>query len=292
MNRPKNYWNEFALTFPSFTWLILFFLIPTIIVFALAFRPFDIYGSILPGWTLDTIKALYNPYYVKVFWRTFWMSILTTMICLSLALPMAYYMARTTPRMRKLFLFLVVVPFWSSFLIRIFAWKSLLHPEGFLKKMLIAMHIVSPETSLLYNSGAVLLVMVYSYLPFAILPIYAAAEKFNYQLLEAAHDLGSTRLQSFFKVFVPGIRTGLVTALLMVFIPALGAYVIPDVVGGTESEMIGNKIAQRIFVERNLPLASALSAFLALVVFFPMLFIAIFSGRSPRYAVPDTRSKE
>ena len=292
MSKPSNRVDEFALTFPSFAWLTLFFLVPTVIVFALAFRPYDIYGSILPGWTLSTIKTLFNPNYVAVFWRTFWISILTTILCLSLALPMAYYMARASKRMRKLFLFLVVVPFWSSFLIRIFAWKSLLHPEGFVKKALIAMHVVSPETSLLYNSGAVLLVMVYSYLPFAILPIYAAAEKFNFHLIEAALDLGTTRLQAFIKVFLPGIRTGLITALLMVFIPALGAYVIPDVVGGTESEMIGNKIAQRIFVERNLPLASALSAFLSLIVLFPMIFIAIFSGRSPKYAVPDARSKQ
>ncbi len=169
-------------------------------------------------------------------------------------------MARASERRRRILLMLIIVPFWTSFLIRIFAWKSLLHPEGLVKKALVALGLAGPETSLLYNAGAVLLVMVYTYLPFAILPIYAAAEKFDFRLIEAARDLGARPFQAFRRVFLPGIRRGLLTAVLVVFIPALGSYVIPDLVGGPSSEMIGNKIAQRVFVDRNLPHASALSA--------------------------------
>ncbi len=275
--------KEWLITMPSFVWLLLFFLIPTIIVYLVAFKPHDIYGGIGEGWTLDNLRALFNPNYPIIFWRTIWLSVLTTALCLFLSVPMGYYIARAAPRTRQILLLLVVMPFWSSFLIRIFAWKSLLHPEGVLKKALVFLGIVSSDTSLLYNSGAVLVVMVYSYLPFAILPIFSAASKFNFNLLEAGWDLGATRLQAFFKVFVPGIQKGIITALLMVFIPALGAYVIPDVVGGAQSEMIGNKITQRIFVDRDLPQASLLSAVLSMAVLIPMAVIALFQRRADKF---------
>jgi spermidine/putrescine transport system permease protein len=168
-------------------------------------------------------------------------------------------------------LLLVIVPFWTSFLIRIFAWKVLLHPDGPVKSLLLSLHLADASTPLLYRPEAVLLVMVYTFLPFAILPLYAAAEKFDFALLEAARDLGARSLEAFWRVFIPGIRRGLLTAVLMVFIPALGSYVIPDIVGGPNSEMIGNKIAQRTFVDRNLPHASGLSALLTLAVLAPLI---------------------
>ncbi len=155
----------------------------------------------------------------------------------------------------------------------------LLHPEGALKRALVFLQLAAPDTSLLYNSEAVLLVLVYTYLPFAILPIYAAAEKFDFRLVEAARDLGAHQLRAFFTVFLPGIRRGLLTAVLVVFIPCLGSYVIPDIVGGPGSEMVGNKIAQRTFVDRNLPHASGLSAFLTLAVLAPMLAVLVLQRR-------------
>jgi spermidine/putrescine transport system permease protein len=133
--------------------------------------------------------------------------------------------------------------------------------------------------------------MIYTYLPFAVFPIYAAASKFNFQLMEAAMDLGATRRQAFFKIFVPGIQKGIWTALVMVFIPAIGAYVIPDVVGGSNSEMIGNKIAQRTFLDRNLPQASALSAFLALTVLIPLVVATLFSYRA-KSVEEEARNRE
>lgn len=283
--------NEYLLTFPSLIWLLLFFLIPSLIIFGYAFKPEDPFGGVGNGWTLATLKSLLNPNYFLLIWRTLWLSSIATFFCLLLALPVAYQLALTSVRMRKLLLLLLVVPFWSSFLIRIFAWKTFLHPEGMFKKILVSLHLVLPETTLLYNSGAVLLVMIYTYLPFAVFPIYAAASKFNFQLMEAALDLGATRTQAFFKVFLPGIRKGLFTAMVMVFIPAIGAYVIPDLVGGSNSEMIGNKIAQRTFVDRNLPQASALSAFLALAVLIPMVIITLFSSRSKRIEA-EARNRE
>lgn len=285
----KKHFEELLLTIPSLTWLVIFFLIPTLIVFAFSFKPHDIYGNLTDGWTLSTLKSLANHENVGLIVRTFWFSLTATIFCLLLALPVGYFLALASNKIRQLVLILIVVPFWSSFLIRIFAWKSLFHPEGFFKKTLVFLHLVNPDTSLLYNSGAVIFVMIYSYLPFAILPIYAAAAKFNFQLFEAAMDLGASRLMTFFKIFLPGIKKGILTAAIMVFIPSIGAYVIPDLVGGTQSEMIGNKIAQRTFVERNLPEASALSSLLALVVLLPMGVMTLLQARSKRF---EARNRE
>jgi spermidine/putrescine transport system permease protein len=267
--------RETLLTAPSMLWLVGLFLVPTLLVFVLAFRPADPFGGIGAGWTMENLRALGRSYYLAIAFRTLWVSLLTTAVSILLALPAGYAVARASERRRRILLMLIIVPFWTSFLIRIFAWKSLLHPEGLLKKALMALGLAGPQTSLLYNTGAVVLVMVYTFLPFAIMPIYAAAEKFDFRLIEAARDLGARPFQSFRRVFLPGIRSGLLTAVLVVFIPSLGSYVVPDLVGGPGSEMIGNKIAQRVFVDRNLPHASALSVVLILAVLAPLTAVLL-----------------
>jgi spermidine/putrescine transport system permease protein len=277
--------NEWLITIPSLAWLTVLFLIPTLIVFAIAFKPADLYGGIGTGWSLETLRSLINPNYPTIIWRTLYLSLMTTLLSILLATPAGYFIARVSPRWRQILLLLVIVPFWTSFLIRIFAWKILLHPDGFIKRCLASLNLINPDTPLLYNSEAVLLVMVYTFLPFAILPIYAAAEKFDFRLLEAARDLGARQWQAFLYIFIPGIQRGLLTAILVVFIPALGSYVIPDIVGGPNGEMIGNKIAQRVFVDRNLPHASALSAFLVLAVLLP-LFAVLILQKTKGKAVP------
>lgn len=276
--------HEWLITAPSLFWLSLLFLVPTLIVFAITFKPADLYGGIGAGWTLDTLRSLANPNYPLIIGRTLILSLLSTLACILLATPAGYFIARLDRRWRQVYLLLVIVPFWTSFLIRIFAWKILLHPDGFIKQTLAYFHLVHPNTPLLYNSGAVLLVMIYTFLPFAILPIYAAAEKFDFRLIEAARDLGARQWQAFLYVFLPGIQRGLLTAILVVFIPALGSYVIPDIVGGPSGEMIGNKIAQRVFVDRNLPHASGLSAFLILAVLLPMLTVMILQQKKGKAA--------
>ena len=273
--------KETLLSLPSMVWLIGLFLVPTLLVFAISFRPSTPFGGVGEGWTLETIRGLANPNYPTIIWRTVWISLSTTAICLTLAVPCAYFMARAPVRWRSFLVMLVIIPFWTNFLIRIFAWKIMLHPEGLLKKFLLMLHLVEPRTILMYNEGAVLLVLVYSYLSFAILPIYASPEKFDFGLLEAAQDLGATRLRALVQIFLPGISRGMITAALVVFIPALGSYVIPEIVGGPSSEMIGNKIAQRVFVDRNLPHASGLSALLTLAVVVPMLLVLMLQRRSP-----------
>lgn len=175
-------------------------------------------------------------------------------------------------------LLLIMIPFLTNFIIRVFAWKVILHPEGFLANTLILLGLIEPGTQLLYNIGAVILVSVYTYLPFAILPVYAVAVKFDFTLLEAAMDLGCKRFHAFLRVFVPGIQRGLWTATLLVFIPNLGAYVIPDIVGGHSGTLLGNVIVRRLFSDRNLPHAAALASLLTLLVLLPMIAV-IFKRR-------------
>lgn len=267
----KNSRKELLLSLPSLAWLFLFVFVPAALILIIAFRATAPSGGISPQWTLEQFRILAEPHIRTLLWRTLWISAATSTICLTLAIPVALFIARARESLRPTLLLLVIVPFWTNFLIRVFAWNQILHSEGALARFLRAIHLLEPNQPLLFNSGAVILVSVYTYLPFAILPLYAAAEKFDFRLLEAAHDLGAGALRSFFSVFIPGIGTGIRTALVIVFIPMLGSYVVPDLVGGTNGQMIGNKIAQRNFSDRNLPSASALAAILSVAVLAPML---------------------
>jgi spermidine/putrescine transport system permease protein len=261
---------ELLSTAPSFLWLVMFVLVPVAIIFAIAFRPALPAGGIGEGWSLDAIRALGDPSYPALFARTIFTAALTTALCIAASLPVAYAMARLTPVWRSRVLLLVIVPFWTNFVIRVFAWQQILHAQGFLAETLRSIGFLGETDRLLGNLAAVVIVSVYTYLPFAILPLFAAAEKFDFGLLDAARDLGAKSLRAFFSVFIPGIRQGVITAFLVVFIPMLGSYVVPDMVGGTGTQMIGNKIAQRNFTDRNLPQAAALSGALALLVLAPM----------------------
>ncbi|WP_367873398.1 ABC transporter permease [Luteolibacter sp. Populi] len=268
MNLPKK--PELLSTAPSLLWLVMFVLVPVFTIFAIAFRPALPAGGIGEGWSMDAVRALGDPSYPALFMRTILIGAMTTLACLAAGLPAAYAMARLTPAWRSRMLLLVIVPFWTNFVIRVFAWQQILHAEGYLAQLFRSLHIIGENDRLLGNTAAVVLVSFYTYLPFAILPLFAAAEKFDFGLLDAARDLGAKSLKAFFSVFVPGIKQGIITALLVVFIPMLGAYVVPDMVGGTGTQMLGNKIAQRNFTDRNLPEAAALSGALALLVLAPM----------------------
>lgn len=255
---------------PSFLWLTAFVLIPLVMIFAIAFKPAAHGGEVGTGWSLDAVRALLDPSYLVLLWRTVWVSATVTVLCLVLALPVAYAMARMGPAWRARMLLLVIVPFWTNFVIRVFAWQQILHAQGWLAEALRATWLLGENDRLLGGPFAVILVSIYTYLPFAILPLFAAAEKFDFGLLDAARDLGARAMTAFTSVFLPGIRQGLITAFIVIFIPMLGSYVVPDMVGGADSQMIGNKIAQRNFSDRNLPQAAALSAALTLLVMAPM----------------------
>ena len=222
--KKKNY-SEILTTLPSFLWLMLFFVIPTLIVFCIAFHAPDADGGFSSGITLETWNAVLRTPYKEIVWRTIWISAATTFICIVLSLPCAYAIARMTVKWRAVVAGLIMLPFWTSFIVRVFAWRTLLNPEGFLQHFLVALGIIGKDAILNYNSGAILVVSVYSFLPFPIMPIYTAAEKFDFSLLEAARDLGARSFFAFRKIFLPGVKRGVISAVLMVFIPAIGSYV-------------------------------------------------------------------
>ncbi len=288
---------EWLVTLPSFLWLALFFAVPALIVFAFTFHGHDANGGV-GEWSFSTWRELVNPDYPAIVWNTLRISFEVTVWCIILALPCAYAIARMNSRWRAIVAGAIMLPFWTSFVVRVFAWKTMLHPDGwlqtcylawlrvrewmfdwlpgFLQKFFVWTGLASsapvdPASSTILDSeAAVVLVSVYSLLPFAIMPIYTAAEKFDFSLLEAARDLGARSFYAFRKIFIPGIRQGVVSAILMVFIPAIGSYVIPQMLGGTDCVLIGNKIFMRAIQNRNIPHASALATLMAVSVLVPI----------------------
>ncbi len=252
-----------AYGWPMGLWFTLFFVVPLVIIVLYSFLKKGLYGGVEYEFSLTAYKQMLNPSYGLVFFRTLWISTISTVITILFALPTGYAMARS--KQQTLLLFLVIIPFWTNSLIRIFAWMAILGNEGFLNTFLRNIGLVDEYAKLMYNQGAVVLVSVYMYLPYAILPIFTAIDKFDFSLLEAARDLGATKSESIFKIMIPNIKSGLITAVIFTFIPIFGAYTVPLLVGGKDSYMIGNIIVDQVNKVRNWPLASAFSMVITVV---------------------------
>ncbi|MGL5089032.1 MAG: ABC transporter permease [Cetobacterium sp.] len=254
---------------PLTLWMSIFFVIPMLIVLSYAFLTKGTYGGVQMIFTLKNFSIFLEPVFLKILFRTAYISAIVTFFTVLLAIPTAYFIARS--KFKQQLLILIIIPFWTNFLIRIYAWISILGSNGFLNTFLIKFGIIDKPLNLLYNTGSVILITVYTSLPFAILPLYSIIEKFDFSLVEAARDLGASNGQAFLKVFLPNIKSGIVTAILFTFIPSMGSYAIPKLVGGTKATMLGNVIAQHLIVTRNWPLAAAISAVLILVTSIALL---------------------
>lgn len=261
--------SGFLYSIPITLWMTVFFVIPLFIIIKYSFMKKGIYGGVENVYSLNNFKVFFEPVFLKILWKTIYVSIIVTFLTVFFAVPTAYYIARS--KYKQELLLLVIIPFWTNFLIRIYAWMSILGTNGFLNTILIKLGVLEEPLKLLYNTNAVILITVYTSLPFAILPLYSIIEKFDFSLIEAARDLGATNKQAFFKVFLPNIKPGIITAILFTFIPAMGSYAIPKLVGGTRATMLGNVIAQHLTVTRNWPLASAISAMLIVITSFALL---------------------
>ena len=257
----RNYGTLYSL--PTAVWFTIFFLTPLLIIVAYSFLKKGLLGGVLPQFSLEAYQSLSNPNFLIVTARTLIISSIATLITILVALPCGYYMARS--KYQTFLLLLIIVPFWTNFLIRVFAWMNILGNNGFLNNTLLRMGIIKSYISFLYNQNAVILVLVYMYLPYAILPLYSTIDKFDFSLLEAARDLGAAKLESINKVLIPNIRSGIYTAVLFTFIPIFGAYAVPLLVGGKDSYMLGNVIADQLLKARNWPLSSAISLVLTIV---------------------------
>lgn len=248
---------------PMGLWFTIFFVAPLVIIILYSFLKRGLYGGVEWKFSLTAYKQMFNANFGKVLIRTIWISVVATLGCILLALPTGYAMARS--KRQTLLLFLIIIPFWTNSLIRIYAWISILSTEGFLNEILKAMGIIDEGLHLIYNHGSVILVLIYMYLPFAILPLFTTIDKFDFSLLDAARDLGATKFGAIRKVMLPNIRSGMVTAVIFTFIPIFGAYTVPLLVGGKDSTMIGNIIVDQVSKTRNWPLASAFSMILTLI---------------------------
>jgi spermidine/putrescine transport system permease protein len=277
-----------AYTLPITVWTSVFFLVPIAIILIYSFLTKGLYGGIEWIPTSEAYRALLNPVFARVAFTTLWISVVATAVTVLLAVPCAYFMARSNHK--DLFLFLIIIPFWTNFLIRIYAWIAILGNNGFLNAVLVQLGITDEYIQFLYNNWAVIIVLVYTYLPYAILPLYSTIEKFDFSLLEAARDLGASHLRSLVSVMLPNIRGGIMSAVLFTFIPSFGAYAIPQLVGGKDSLMMGNIIARELTVTRNWPLASSISVVITLVT---TICIMLFMRRSSSAAAaPRTADSE
>jgi len=262
---------------PAILWLLLLIVAPLLIVLVVSLATRGPYGKIVYDFTSENFLRALEPLYLRAYWRTIWIASTTTLLCAVVSYPVAYYLALRAPeRWKRTLLVLTVIPFWTSFLIRTYAWILLLRSEGVINSALMGTGLIGAPLKLLYSDFAVLVGQVYGELPFMILPIYVALERLDVRLLEAAQDLGANRFWTFVKVTLPLSRPGLLAGIALVFIPSLGAFITPDLLGGAKSVMIGNLI-QNQFAQLNQPFGSALSLILTAAVLL-LLAIAFKSG--------------
>ena len=274
---------------PMGLWFMIFFVAPLIIIFIYSFLKKGIYGGVEWQLSFKAYKQMCKPEYGLIVLRTLKITILSTLFTILVAIPSAYAMARS--RHQTLFLFLVIIPFWTNSLIRIFAWMSILNNDGILNQVLMSLHLTKEYVPFLYNTKAVILVSVYMYIPYAILPIFTAVDRFDFSLLEAARDLGATKPQSMFKVLIPGIKSGIVSALIFTFIPIFGAYTVPLLVGGKDSYMLGNIIVDQVQKTRNWPLAAAFSMVLTVISVAGIVWITRSNSQEAKLKTKTTKEE-
>ncbi|WP_298497655.1 ABC transporter permease subunit [uncultured Maritimibacter sp.] len=278
-----------ALILLPYSWLFAFFLIPFLIVLkisvsdpALAIPPYTPLLDLSEGWAgvkaffagldFDNFKFLASDnLYWKAYLSSLQIAVTSTFLALCVAYPIAYGMARAPDEWRPTLMMLVILPFWSSFLIRVYSWKAILAQEGLLNQFLLWIGVIDTPLTILNTTTAVYIGIVYTYLPFMILPIYAALDRLDTSLLEAAEDLGCTRLQAFWLVTFPLSRGGIIAGCFLVFIPVMGEFVIPELLGGSGTLMIGKVLWEEFFSNRDWPVASAVAVILLLLLIVPII---------------------
>ena len=258
---------------PAAGFTVILFLIPLSIIIGYSFLTRGVYGGVAGPWTFENYQRLFDPLYGVILWRSLVMSTAATALCLLIAFPLALFIARADARWKNIYLYLVILPFWTSFLVRTYAWMFLLRDSGLINSILLSLKIIHEPLPLLYNETAVVVGLVYGYLPFAVLPLFSNLDRLDKNLLEAAADLGATPSQTIRHIVIPLCAPGLRAAGVLVFIPCLGAYLTPDLLGGGKSIMIGNLIQNQLTTARDWPFGSAIS--LALMALVMILLMAL-----------------
>lgn len=264
---------------PALLWLLLFFLIPLGIMLVYSFCQRSRYGGVVWDFTINNYLKVSKPIYLKPVLRSFWVATVNTIICLLIGYPAAYYISsRPTVKVKNILLLLIILPLWTNFVVRTYAWMVILREGGVINTILMKLNLIEKPLELLFTKKAVIIGLVYGYLPFMIWPLYVSIEKVDRSFLEAANDLGANRLQTFFRVMLPLTLPGIAAGSILVFIPTLGAFVTPDLLGGAKDMMIGNLIQNQYVKVRNWPFGSALSFILLIIVLALLLLYVRFGG--------------
>ncbi|CAN5509451.1 ABC transporter permease subunit [soil metagenome] len=298
-----------ALTFPMpgkrfvigvpYVWLILFFFLPFLILLYISFvdmgndiNPFKPIWDSQTGllklkyenyWSIFRSNdggALFRTLYIEAYLRSIWYALCTSLLCLVMGYPFAYFIARSPASLRPALLMMVMLPFWTSFLLRVYAWKGILADQGVLNQALMFVGLTSEPLQLLYTDVSMLVGMTYVYLPFMILPLYANLVKMDFRLLEAAYDLGASPFKAFWLVTVPLSRAGIIAGFMLVFIPSVGEFVIPSLLGGPENIMIGRVVWDEMFTSNNWPRATALAVLMIALIVIPLAIYYYYTGDS------------
>jgi len=257
------------------TWAVMLnlFVAPLAIILAYSLLTRGTWGGISRPWSIESYRRLADPIYLGILWRSFWIAGAATVLCLVLGFPLALFISRSGKR-KNLYLSLVILPFWTSFLVRTYAWMFLLRDTGLINTALQKLGLIHDPLPLLYNDGAVILGLVYGYLPFMVLPLYATLERLDRNLLEAAADLGAKPWVALTRVVIPLSAPGVRAGAILVFIPCLGAYLTPDLLGGGKTVMIGNLIQNQFTTARDWPFGSAVSlTLMAIVLVLLLVFV-------------------
>ena len=280
-----------------YTWLVVFFLFPFLILLYISFVDMgnDI-SPFKPIWDSSTglLKLKYENYYsifragdegvlfqtiyIEAYVRSLWYALCTAVLCLMIGYPFSYFIARSKPSLRPALLMMVMLPFWTSFLLRVYAWKGILADQGVVNQVLLALGLIDEPMQMLYTNVSMLVGMTYVYLPFMVLPLYANLVKMDFRLLEAAYDLGASPFKAFWLVTVPLSKPGIVAGFMLVFIPCVGEFVIPSLLGGPENIMIGRVVWDEMFTSNNWPRATALAVVMIGLIVIPLAIYYHYTG--------------
>jgi spermidine/putrescine transport system permease protein len=257
---------------PAMLYLLIFLIVPSVLVILLSFMTRGPYGNIVYRFNIDNYIRLGDILYLRILWFSVVVAGMTTIFTIFIGYPLAYYIARAPVKQRPILLFLILLPFWTNFIIRIYAWIMILRTEGILNSFLLNIGLIKLPLDLLYTPTAVLIGMVYEFLPFMVLPLYTSLEKIELAQLEAAADLGARPFRAFLRVTLPLSVPGMIAGSILVFIPAMGMFVVPDLMGGAKTILVGNLIRNQFLVARDWPFGAAASMLLLMLTLFITLF--------------------
>lgn len=266
------------LSTPYILWTVLFTIVPLIIILIFSLSASSKIGSLSTDFTLDRYVQFFEPIYADVFFRSIKLSLYSTVFCLILGYPVAYIIANKKMRIRNFLILFIILPQWTNFLLRTYAWMSILKDNGPINSFLINIGLIKEPLTLLYTDGAVLMGMVYNFLPYMILPIYTVILKIDKAYVEAARDLGSSSAITFRKIILPLSMPGIVSGIIMVFMPAISTFVISDLLGGGHSMLMGNLIQNQFLAARNWQFGSAISMILIAIILITMLVLNRYSS--------------